>query len=146
MSTLLHRDARNLVPEMLDWLESPFMTPRPYLAQPIRLEEYADAGRWVVRAEVPGFDPEKDIGVTMGQGFLTIRAERPGGFEDKRRTEVRYGTFTRTVLLPAETDTADAYASCYNGILTISIGLKGAGRAGARTVPVTAGKAAETAG
>ena len=34
MSTLLHRDPRNAVPELLEWLESPFMTLRPYLAQP----------------------------------------------------------------------------------------------------------------
>ena len=38
MSTLLHRDARGTIPELLDWLESPFMTLRPYLAQPIRAE------------------------------------------------------------------------------------------------------------
>ncbi len=29
MSTL-HRDARSALPELLDWLESPFMTLRPY--------------------------------------------------------------------------------------------------------------------
>ena len=65
MSTL-HRDARSVVPELLDWLESPFMTLRPYLAQPIRVEDFAASGRYVVRAELPGFDPEKDIDVTVG--------------------------------------------------------------------------------
>ncbi len=137
MSTLLHRDARNLVPEMFDWLESPFMTLRPYLTQPIRVEDYASDGRYVVRAEVPGSDPGKDIEVHVGAGFLTIRAERPDGFEDKHHTEFRYGSFSRTVLLPTEADTGDVYASCQNGILTITVGLKGAGKGDSRSVPIT---------
>jgi len=47
MSTLLHRDPRNAVPGLLEWLESPFMTLRPYLAQPIRVEDYVPtAATW----------------------------------------------------------------------------------------------------
>lgn len=135
MSTLPHRDVRNTVPELLEWLDSPFMTLRPYLAQPIRVEEYAADGRYVVRAELPGFDPEEDIDVTVGPGFLTIKAERTDEAERRHHSEFRYGSFTRTVLLPADADDDDVTAGCHNGILTVSIGLKTAQSEPHRKVP-----------
>jgi len=137
MSTLLHRDARAAVPELLDWLESPFMTLRPYLAQPIRVEDYVADGRYVVRAELPGFDPENDIEVIVGPGYLTIKAERADNSEGRHHSEFRYGKFTRTVSLPAEADGDDVTAGCHNGILSVSIGLKNAEREPHRKVPVT---------
>ena len=103
----LHRDARSAVPELLDWLESPLMTLRPYLAQPIRVEDFVADGRYVVRAELAGFDPEKEIDVTVGPGFLTIHAERSDESEGRHRSEFRYGKFTRTVALPADADSDD---------------------------------------
>jgi HSP20 family protein len=138
MSTL-HRDARSAVPELLDWLESPFMTLRPYLAQPIRVEDFVVGGRYVVRAELPGFDPEKEIDVTVGPGFLTIHAERSDESEGRHRSEFRYGKFTRTVALPADADSEDVTAGCHNGILTVSIGFKNDEQKPHRKVPVTKG-------
>jgi len=136
MGTLLHRDART-VPELLDWLESPFMTLRPYLAQPIRVEDYVADGRYVVRAELPGFDPDKDIEVIVGPGYLTIKAERTDESEGRHHSEFRYGRFTRTVSLPADADGDDVTAGCHNGILTISAALKSAGSEPHRKVPVS---------
>jgi len=137
MSMLPHRTPRSAV-ELLDWLESPFMTLRPYLAQPIRVEEYVAGGRYVVRAELPGFDPDKDVEVTVGPGFLTIKAERTDESEGKHRSEFRYGSFTRTVSLPADADDEDVTAGCHNGVLTVSIGLKTAVKSEAhRKVPLT---------
>jgi HSP20 family protein len=146
MSTLLHRDPRNAVPELLEWLESPFMTLRPYLTQPIRVEDYVADGRYVVRAELPGFDPEKDVEVTVGPGFLTIKAERADESEGKHHSEFRYGSFTRTVMLPADADDEDVTAGCHNGILTVSIGLKNTEKEPHRKVPVTKGAPAPAAG
>ena len=143
MSTL-HRDARSAVPELLDWLESPFMALRPYLAQPIRVEDFVADGRYVVRAELAGFDPEKEIDVTVGPGFLTIHAERSDESEGRHRSEFRYGKFTRTVALPADADSDDVTAGCHNGILTVSIGLKNDEQKAHRKVPVTEGGTAKS--
>ena len=143
MSTL-HRDARSVVPELLDWLESPFMTLRPYLAQPIRVEDFVADSRYVVRAELAGFDPEKEIDVTVGPGFLTIHAERSDESEGRHRSEFRYGKFTRTVALPADADSDDVTAGCHNGILTVSIGLKNDEQKTHRKVPVTEGGTAKS--
>ena len=144
MSTLLHRDARSAIPDLLDWLESPFMTLRPYLAQPSRVEDFIAGGRYVVRAELPGFDPEKDIDVTVGPGFLTIHAERSDESEGRHRSEFRYGKFIHTVNLPAAADREDVTAVCHNGILTVSIGLKNDEQKPHRKVPVTKGGPAKS--
>ena len=43
---------------------------------PMRLEEFVDDGHLVVRAELPGIDPDKDIHVVVDEGLLTITGER----------------------------------------------------------------------
>ena len=68
MSTLLRRDPRTLFPDLVEWFEEPFMTLRPYLAQPIRVEDYLEDDHYIVRAELAGIDPEKDVEVTVGAG------------------------------------------------------------------------------
>jgi HSP20 family molecular chaperone IbpA len=143
MSTLIRRDSWNVLPDVLDWLESPFMTLRPYLVQPIRVEDDVADGRYVVRAELAGFDPEKEIEVTAGAGFLTIRAERADKSEGKRHSEFRYGTFSRTLPLPAGADDEDVTASYRNGVLEVSMGLKAVRRPGtAQKIEITTGGAA----
>ena len=42
----------------------------------MRMEEHAAGGRYVVRAELPGVDPAKDMEVSVAKGLLTIRAAR----------------------------------------------------------------------
>jgi HSP20 family protein len=140
MSTLLHRDPRTIFPDLVDWFEEPFLTLRPYLAQPIRVEEYVEDGRYMIRAELAGIDPEKDVEVTVGSGYLTIRAERSDKTEGKHRSEFRYGSFSRTMGLPANADEDAVAASYRDGILTISVGLKIEEKASAKKIEVVSGK------
>ncbi len=126
MSTLMHRDLRTVFPDLVDWFEEPFLTLRPYLAQPIRVEEFTEGDHYVIRAELAGIDPEKDVEITVGSGYLTIRAERHESTEGKHRSEFRYGSFTRSLALPPATDEDDITASYRDGILTVKAGLKAA--------------------
>jgi HSP20 family protein len=130
---------RTVFPDLVDWFEEPLLTLRPYLAQPIRVEEYAEDSRYLVKAELPGIDPSEDVEVTVGSGRLRIHAERSDKFEGKHRSEFRYGSFTRSLTLPANAVEADVTASYQAGILTVSIGLKGEKEA-ARKIEVKAGK------
>jgi hypothetical protein len=57
MSTLLVRDPRTVFPDLIEWFEEPFLTLRPYLAQPIRVEDYLEGDHYVVRAELAGDRP-----------------------------------------------------------------------------------------
>ena len=40
------------------------------------VEEYLDGDTLVIRAELPGIDPDKDVEITIGDGLLHIHAER----------------------------------------------------------------------
>lgn len=124
MSALLRRDPRTMFPELVEWFEEPFLTLRPYLAQPIRIEEYTEDGHYVVKAELAGIDAAKDAEVMVGAGYLTIRAERHDMVEGTHRSEFRYGSFSRTLNLPADANPDDVTATYADGILKVSVGIK----------------------
>ncbi|HTX27154.1 MAG TPA: Hsp20/alpha crystallin family protein [Streptosporangiaceae bacterium] len=140
MSTLLRRDPKTIVPDLVDWFEEPFLTLRPYLGQAIRVEEYVEGDHYMIRAELAGIDPGKDVEVTVGSGYLTIHAERSDKAEGKHRSEFRYGSFTRSLMLPVNADEDAVTASYRDGILTISVGLKEAKKESAKKIEVTSGK------
>lgn len=123
MSTLMRRDPFGLFPELFDWLEAPFMSFRPRAAQVFRIEDYVRDNRYVLRAELPGIDPDKDVEITVQNGILTIRAERREEEKDQYRSEFRYGSFTRSITLPAGADENDIKATYDKGILEVSVKL-----------------------
>src|ERR671914_2085807 len=55
----------------------------------------------VIRAELPGIDPQRDLEISVEDGVLTIRGERREQRREERdraiRTETIYGSFLRTV-------------------------------------------------
>ena len=140
MSTLLRRDPRTMVPDLIEWFEEPFMTLRPYLAQPIRVEDYLTDDHYVVRAELAGIDPAKDVEVTVGSGYLNIHAERYDKTEAKHRSEFRYGSFTRSLPLPSHVNEDDVTASYTDGILTISVGMYPEKKAAVKKIEVKGAK------
>lgn len=88
---------------------------------PMRLEESAEGGAYVVRAELPGIDPGKDVDITVQDGALTVHAERSEEETTSHRTEFRYGSFTRAVPLPPGAREEDITASYDKGILTVTV-------------------------
>jgi len=136
MSALLRRDPRAMFPDLVEWFEEPFLTLRPYLAQPIRIEDFVEGDHYLVRAELAGIDPEKDVEVTVGAGYLTIHAQRHDKTEGKHRSEFRYGSFTRSMTLPPTANEDDVTASYRDGILTISVGLKAEKTESARKIEI----------
>ena len=113
---------RAMFPDLADWLESPWTGPPPFLAgQVFRLEESIRDNRYVIRAELPGLDPEKDIEVTVDGQILAIRAERRQQDTGPYRSEFRYGSLARAVRLPARVDPADVTARYEKGVLEVSV-------------------------
>ena len=113
---------RAMFPDLADWLESPWTGPPPFLAgQVFRLEETVRDDRYVIRAELPGLDPENDIEVTVDGQILTIRAERRQQDNGPYRSEFRYGSLARAVRLPARVDPADVTARYDKGVLEVSV-------------------------
>lgn len=89
----------------------------------VKVEEFTEDGELVVRAELPGVDPEQDVDVSIRDGNLCIRAERHHEEKtegrDYRRTEIRYGAFSRILPLPAKAKEEDIKASYKDGILEV---------------------------
>jgi HSP20 family molecular chaperone IbpA len=89
----------------------------------MRLEDETKDGVYEVRAELPGVDPTDDIEVTVRDGQLTIKAERTQTSESNGHSEFSYGSFVRTVTLPAGADEDDINATYDRGILTVTVPL-----------------------
>jgi HSP20 family molecular chaperone IbpA len=89
----------------------------------IRLEDEVQGGHYLVRAEIPGVDPAKDVDITVSNGQLTIKAERSEKKEVNGRSEFSYGTFVRTLTLPAGANEDDIKANYDKGILTVDVAL-----------------------
>lgn len=91
----------------------------------LRVEEYEQDGRLVVRVEAPGIDPERDVDLRVADGVLTITVERLESPERSAhpgyRSELRYGRFSRQLTLPPRAQT-DAVAATYkDGMLEITV-------------------------
>ena len=113
---------RALFPGLIDWLESPWAGPPQFTAaRTFRVEEGARDNRYVIRAELPGLDPDSDIEVTVEGSTLTIHAERRQQDSGPCRSEFRYGPLTRLVRLPAKVDAKDVTARYDRGVLEVSI-------------------------
>jgi len=109
----------------------------------LRVEEYRENGTEVIRAELAGIDPEKDVEITVANGVLHIEAHRRE--EEKKegkdffRRELRYGSFSRDLALPEGVTEADVKATYKDGILEVRVPVPTAKEAGTETkkIPVT---------
>jgi len=151
MALIRHRqqDSAEAVPAPFDWgLPLPGWWPRlddlfrdGEGRQILRVEEFEQDGTLVIRAEMPGVDPDKDVEISVADGLLTIRAERTEEQEttEKRfhRKEIRYGGFSRTLPLPEGVKEADVKASCKDGVLEIRIPVPEAPKTEATRIPIT---------
>ena len=140
MTITLRRDPRTVIPDFIDWFEEPFLTLRPYQGQAIRIENYTEDGHYVVRAEIAGIDPEKELEISVGVGYLSIRAERSSHVKGKHGSEFRYGSFSRTLELPPGADADDVTAEYANGILTIKVAVEDEPKETVKRIPVAVGK------
>src|ERR1700757_1962152 len=126
MTTPVPRRPRSPFPELAEWFDAlpSFTRLRPVFdSHLMRLEDQMKNGRYEVRAEIPGIDPAKDVDITVHDGQLTIKAERTVKEEFDGRSEFSYGSFIRTISLPAGADEDDIKATYDSGILTVSVGI-----------------------
>jgi HSP20 family protein len=127
---------------LLDWPEWFSDQLAELEAEQIPVEEYEEDGLQVIRAVLPGIDPDTDVEVTVADGMLHIRAERR--HEEKIeepsyvRQEIRYGAFNRTLPLPPECGEDDVTAEYTDGILTVRVP-KAAVKSATTKVPITRG-------
>lgn len=95
----------------------------------LRVEEFSDGATMVIRAELPGVDPEKDIDISISDHTLTIEARRKEVSANQSkanyRSEFRYGEFNRSFRMPSGVNEEDILASYSSGILEVRVPLSG---------------------
>lgn len=117
-----------------NWFDAPEFTRwfdmRPFFGrfdfariEPMRIEQELKDDTLVVRAEMPGIDPLKDVDITLDEGVLRIKAERRSETKEEKEgsfhSEFRYGAFERSVRVPRETLFEDVKATYKDGILEV---------------------------
>lgn len=118
----------------LEWPELDFSTALARTMQPFfrtlpgghfvpPVEVFKKAGELHVKVELPGIDPEKDVSVTVEDGYLVIAGERKETAEAKEegyyRKETLHGIFERRIPIPAGIKETAIKAAYKHGILEV---------------------------
>lgn len=120
MTTLMHRTPDQFA-SIIEWLTGGAPAEALKHGSYIPVEEFTESGNYVLRADLPGIDPDKDVSVTVDNDTLTIAAERRSESHEGGRSEVRYGTFSRTLHLPSSHSNDEIAASYNDGVLEVRI-------------------------
>jgi HSP20 family protein len=78
--------------DISDWPGSPLSTVHPLAAtaHPISVEQHPDGSAYVIRLELPGIDPVRDLQVTVQARIVTVRIGMGAEHQDvARRVDVR---------------------------------------------------------
>ena len=88
------------------------------------VDVYDNEDAIMIKADVAGLKPE-DVEVEVNDNLLTIRGERKQEEETEKkgytRIERRYGSFERSISLPAPTKVGEIDATCQDGVLTVRV-------------------------
>jgi HSP20 family protein len=124
----------------------PWWRPRFALSSEMPYMPAADVfsrnGDLVVRVELPGIDPAKDVKVTLLEGILDVKGERKQEKEIKEegyyRKESSYGAFERRVQVPATIKESDIKADYKDGVLEVVVtgAAKALPKPTAREIPI----------
>ena len=129
MTPLIHRRPFGIAP----LARSPFGTFFDWASVPaygashgatIGVDAYYEDDNLVVKASVPGFDPE-EIEVSTDDGVLKIEATRESESSDEGKgyliRERARGVLHRSIRLPKGVDFNKAAAAVRNGVLTVTV-------------------------
>jgi HSP20 family protein len=88
------------------------------------LDVYETEDKIELRLDLPGIDPE-NVDLTVEDSTLTVSGTREFRREDSeenfRRVERRFGSFTRSLGLPATADAERIQATFDKGVLTVEV-------------------------
>ena len=101
-----------------------------------------DDGDLVVRAELPGIKPD-EVKIEVEDDILTVSGEHKEAREEKDKKYVRrerhYGSFSRSIALPAGVDAKKIKANTHDGIVEVTIPLPKQASKETVTITPTAG-------
>jgi HSP20 family protein len=89
------------------------------------VDESVEDGTLKLRVDAPGIDPDADVDLRLVDHHLDLRVTRQerteGGDAQHRHSEIRYGTFRRTLPIPKGTSADDVEAKYHDGVLEIRV-------------------------
>ncbi len=110
---------------------------RPFAPE---VDIHEDAEQVIVTAELPGIE-EQNVQVSVSKGIIDIRGEKHEEKRTVRRArrvrECHYGSFQRTLPLPADADTENGKADFANGVLTVTFPRKPVLQEEMKKIPIT---------
>ena len=114
ISSLLNRHFDSYFPEAAYWEDM------DKFSMPV---EISDKGKdYEVKAELPGVKKE-DLDIDIDKNYIVINAkkeeEKSENEKAYKKSEFRYGEFSRTVYFPEEIDTEKTQAKLEHGVLKI---------------------------
>ena len=114
INSLLNRHFDSYFPE------AAYMEDMDKFSMPV---EMTDKGKdYQIKAELPGIKKE-DLDIDIDKNYLTINAEKNEEKTEEensyKKTEFRYGTYSRTIYFPEEIDIEKTQAKLEDGILKI---------------------------
>lgn len=115
ISSLLNRHFDSYFPEAAYWDDT------DKFSMPV---EITDKGKdYELRAELPGVKKE-DLDIDMDKNYITINANKleENNVDENscKKSEIRYGAFSRTVYFPEEINTDKTEAKLEQGVLKIT--------------------------
>lgn len=115
ISSLLNRHFDSYFPEAAYWEDM------DKYSMPV---EMTDKGKeFIVKAELPGVKKE-DMDIDIDKKYITINAKKEEESEvdenSYKKSEFRYGEFSRTVYFPEEIDVEKTEAKLEHGVLKIN--------------------------
>ena len=114
ISSILNRNFDSLFPEYI------FTEDMNKLSIPVEIQEKDNEYR--IKAELPGVKKE-DLDIDIDKNHITINAKKEEENKEDtkgyRKSEFRYGEFSRTVYFPQDIDVAKTTAKLEHGIFKI---------------------------
>ena len=115
ISSILNRNFDSFFPEYIlnEGMDDKY-------AMPVEIHEKDD--EYNIKADLPGVKKE-DLDIDIDKNYLTINAKRHEEHKEDtkgfRKSEFKYGEFSRTVYFPQEVDVEKTKAKLEHGILSI---------------------------
>ena len=106
--------------EIAEWLDYE----EPETEGQLAIDVYQTDKKIIIKSTIAGVKPE-DLKISLHHDLLTIKGTRSAGSEinetDYLYRECYWGSFSRSIILPAEVDGKRVEAELENGVLTISL-------------------------
>ncbi len=114
---IVREDDQSSVAQWLDYEE-------PETEGQLAIDVYQNDKKIIVKSTIAGVKPE-DLKISLHHDLLTIKGQRSNQEEIKEEDylyrECYWGSFSRSLILPAEVDNKRVEAELENGVLTITL-------------------------